>query len=50
MGRKRDLANENIRLLIDELVRIKKAALGSDCIYWHEPRPCLRDCGCGTYF
>lgn len=42
MGKKRDKANENIRMLIDELVDEKKSALNSDCPYWHTTRPCLR--------
>lgn len=41
MGKKRDKANENIALLIDELMDTKFSALGSNCPYHNEKiRPC----------
>lgn len=41
MGKKRDKANENIVLLIDELVDTKFSALGANCPYsYKKERPC----------
>lgn len=41
MGKKRDKANENIALLIDELVDARLSALGDNCPYCDEKiRPC----------
>lgn len=36
MGKKRDKANENIELLIDELMDTKFSALGCNCPYSYE--------------
>lgn len=41
MGKKRDKANENIEILIDELVSERVSNLGSDCPYYSaEIKPC----------
>ena len=41
MGKKRDKANENIEILIDELITEKISNLGNSCPYWRNGvRPC----------
>ena len=41
MGKKRDKANENIEILIDELITEKISNLGNNCPYWRNyVRPC----------
>lgn len=41
MGKKRDKANENIEILIDELITEKLSNLGNNCPYWRDDiRPC----------
>ena len=41
MGKKRDKANENIEILIDELITEKMSNLGTSCPYWrNDVRPC----------
>lgn len=41
MGKKRDKANENIGLLIDELMDTRFSALGCTCPYYYKKiRPC----------
>ena len=41
MGKKRDKANENIEILIDELITEKISNLGNSCSYWrNDVRPC----------
>ena len=41
MGKKRDKANENIEILIDELITEKMSNLGNSCPYWrNDVRPC----------
>ena len=41
MGKKRDKANENIEILIDELITEKISNLGNNCPYWrNDVRPC----------
>lgn len=51
MGKKRDKANENIEILIDELIDARKEALGaSNCPFYNTTKPCKEnenDCfGC----
>ena len=41
VGKKRDKANENIEILIDELITEKISNLGNNCPYWrNDVRPC----------
>ena len=41
MGKKRDKANENIEILINELITEKISNLGNNCPYWrNDVRPC----------
>lgn len=41
MEKKRDRANENIALLVDELVDARLSALGNNCPYFDEKvKPC----------
>ena len=41
MGKKRDKANENIEILIDELITEKISNLGNSCLYcMNDVRPC----------
>ena len=44
MGRKRDLANEHIELLIDELVDTRESNNRGYCCHPDERNKCINDC------
>lgn len=44
MGKKRDLANKHIEILIDELVDTRGSANRVQCCHLNERNKCIHDC------